>query len=205
MLRTWNGKGRAPLLVASAPAVSYRTPSIKAFDGATLTVSVGDRFDISDLLRRWTSSGYVLEPTVDIQGTVSHRGGILDVFPPSRDLPVRIEFFDDEVESIREFEPGTQRSTDHLQSVLVPPAAEVLPSFADHERIKSLITSVDFNSAAPEPRDRIPSELGRILEGEALDEVGYYAGFFNEGSVFQFFARRHSVDRPAAKRNQGRF
>ncbi len=186
MLRQWKGKGRAPIMVASVPAISYRTPSIDAFDSATHEISVGDRFDISELLRRWTSAGYVLEPTVDIQGTISHRGGILDVYPASSDAPVRIEFFDDEVDSIREFEPDTQRSTVSLKKVLIPPAAEVLPGFAEHERVKELITQVDFDSAAAEPRDRIPAELGRILEGDWLDEIGYYAGFFNEGSVFDF-------------------
>ncbi len=186
VLRTWKGKGRAPLIVASAPAVSYRTPSTTAFDQATHTVSVGDRFDLSDLLRRWTNAGYVLEPTVDIPGTASHRGGILDIFPTSSDSPVRIEFFDDEVDSIREFETYTQRSTTSLKSVLIPPASEIIPAYSDHESVKKLITEVDFDSATGESRDRVPAELGRILEGEWLDEIGYYAGFFNEGSVFDF-------------------
>lgn len=185
-LRTWRGKGRAPLVVASTAAVTYRTPSVAAYDAATDTISVGDRFNIGDLLRRWTQCGYVIEPTVDIPGTASHRGGILDIYPASSDAPVRIEFFDDEVDSIREFETDTQRSTTSIKSILVPPAVETLPAFADREQVQKLITRVDFDRAAAEPRDRIPSELGRILEGEWLDEIGYYAGFFNEGSVFDF-------------------
>ena len=52
--------------------------------------------------------------------------------------------------------------------------------------MKKLITAVDFDSASGEPRDRIPAELGRIMEGEWLDEIGYYAGFFNRGTVFDF-------------------
>lgn len=185
-LRTWKGKGRAPLVVASTSAVSYRTPSTSEYDAATHTIKVGDRFNISDLLRRWIAAGYVLEPTVDIPGTASHRGGILDIFPASSDSPVRIEFFDDEVDSIREFETDTQRSTTSLKSVLIPPASEILPSHTDHEEVKKLISAVDFDSASGKSRDRIPAELGRIMEGEWLDEIGYYAGFFNRGSVFDF-------------------
>ena len=185
-LRTWNGKGRAPLIVASTQAVTYRTPSPAAYDKATHTIKVGDRFNIRDLLRKWTQSGYSLEPTVDIPGTASHRGGILDIYPASSDSPVRIEFFDDEVDSIREFESDTQRSTVTLKSILVPPAVETLPAFADPANVEKLIKGVDFDRTAAEPRDRIPSELGRILEGEWLDEIGYYAGFFNEGSVLDF-------------------
>ncbi len=185
-LRTWNGKGRAPLIIASTPAVSYRTPSVSEYDSATQTISVGDRFNISELLLSWTNAGYVLEPTVDIPGTASHRGGILDIFPVSGDSPVRIEFFDDEVDSIREFETETQRSTVSLKSIHIPPASEIIPSHADHEQVKALISSVDFDSAIGESRDRIPSELGRIMEGERLDEIAYYAGFFNRGSVFEF-------------------
>ena len=185
-LRTWNGKGRAPLVIASTAAVTYQTPSSEAYDAATHTIRVGDRYDISDLLRRWTSAGYVLEPTVDIPGTASHRGGILDIFPPSSDSPVRIEFFDDEVDSIREFETDTQRSTNSLKSVLIPPAMDTLPSFADEALVKKLIEAMDFDHASAEVRDRIPSELGRILEGEWPDEIGYYAGFFNSGTFFDF-------------------
>ncbi len=186
ILRTWKGKGRTPLVVASTSAVSYRTPSGAEYDAATHTISVGDRFNISDLLRTWTAAGYVLEPTVDIPGTASHRGGILDIFPTSSDSPVRIEFFDDEVESIREFEAETQRSTTSLKNIHIPPASEILPSHADHEHVKKLITEVDFDSAVGESRDRIPAELGRIMDGDWIDEIGYYAGFFNRGSVFEF-------------------
>ncbi len=185
-LRSWNGKGRAPLVVASTAAVSYRTPSVDEYDAATQTISVGDRFNISDLLRRWTAAGYILEPTVDIPGRASHRGGILDIYPTSSEAPVRIEFFDDEVDSIREFETETQRSTASLKRVHIPPASEILPSHSDHEQVKKLITSVDFDTAQGESKDRIPSELGRIMEGEWIDEIGYYAGFFNRGSIFEF-------------------
>ncbi len=185
-LRNWNGKGRAPLVVASSTAVSYRTPLASEYDAATRDVAVGDRFDIAQLMREWTAAGYALEPTVDIPGTMSHRGGIVDIFPISSDLPVRIEFFDDEVDSIREFEVESQRSSTNLKSVHVPPASDILPAYADHEAVKASINRVDFDTAVGESRDRIPAELGRVTEGERLDELGFYAGFFNRGSVFDF-------------------
>ena len=81
--------------------------------------------------------GYTVEPTVEIPGTISRRGGIVDIFPVAMDRPVRIEFFDDEVESIRHFDPGTQRSKKRrIKSFCVTPGLETLPQLADTETLK---------------------------------------------------------------------
>jgi transcription-repair coupling factor (superfamily II helicase) len=188
-LRSWRGKGRAPLVIASVPAVSYKTLATGAFDAATHTISAGDRFSISELLLRWTHAGYTIDPTVEVPGTASHRGGILDVYPVSSDSPVRIEFFDDEVESIREFDVDTQRSTVSLKRVLIPPATETLPLFTDRDIVNKALTDMSFERAAAEPRSRIPAEMGRILEGEWPDEISYYAGFFHHGTALDFMPR----------------
>ena len=65
--------------------------------------------------------GYRLENMVEVPGTMSHRGGIIDVFPPTSELPVRLEFFGDTIDSIRTFDPATQRSVDKVPSVAIRP------------------------------------------------------------------------------------
>ena len=70
--------------------------------------------------------GYRLENIVEVPGTMSHRGGIIDVFPPTSELPVRLEFFGDTIDSLRTFDPATQRSVGKVPSVTLGPAAELL-------------------------------------------------------------------------------
>jgi len=95
-----------------------------------------------ELVDKLIASGYVREDPVAAVGEVSMRGGILDVWPPGRDAPVRIEFFGDTVDSIREFDPETQLSTTQLQHVEIAPMRELIvraPDFrewASHARMR---------------------------------------------------------------------
>ncbi|HEV3309449.1 MAG TPA: transcription-repair coupling factor, partial [Chloroflexota bacterium] len=85
------------------------------------TLRTGDAIDPDDLLQGLSSSGYEASSLVEEVGTFARRGGILDVFPIGASHPVRIELFGDTVESLRLFDPVTQRSLDRIESVAVPP------------------------------------------------------------------------------------
>jgi transcription-repair coupling factor (superfamily II helicase) len=80
-----------------------------------------------ELLRRWQSMGYETEDVVEVPGQMSKRGGIIDVFPPSSQLPVRIEFFGNQIEGMRCFDPESQRSTSPVSSLIIIPAKEFGP------------------------------------------------------------------------------
>ncbi len=84
-----------------------------------------------ELVDKLTAAGYVREDPVAAVGELSMRGGILDVWPPGRDAPVRIEFFGDTVDSIREFDPETQLSTTQLQQVEIAPMRELVVRASD--------------------------------------------------------------------------
>ncbi|HPO15395.1 MAG TPA: transcription-repair coupling factor [Candidatus Hydrogenedentes bacterium] len=90
----------------------------------TVILEQGGEYMVEDLLDRLIKMGYSREPMVERHGEVSVRGGIVDIFPISSELPCRVEFFGDEVESIRMFEPETQRSVQTVQRVDVPPRSE---------------------------------------------------------------------------------
>jgi transcription-repair coupling factor (superfamily II helicase) len=81
----------------------------------------------SALLEKMQKLGYEYEEVVEIPGTFGKRGGIIDIFPGGRDLPVRVEFFGDEIESVREYDPRTQRSANMLFSLTLLPAREQAP------------------------------------------------------------------------------
>ena len=74
---------------------------------------------LGDIFTRWVEMGYRREGGVEVPGTFSHRGGIVDIFPPSSDMPSRIELWGDEIESIRLFDPASQRSVGNVDQVAV--------------------------------------------------------------------------------------
>ncbi|HEU4368656.1 MAG TPA: transcription-repair coupling factor [Methylomirabilota bacterium] len=111
-----------PLVVVVTPAgLDTALPAPADFSATTLRIGVGDRLERELLLEAFETAGYERADTVVEVGQWSVRGGIVDVFVPSHASPVRLEFFGDEVESIRHFDPSTQRSTDALAELLVLP------------------------------------------------------------------------------------
>jgi transcription-repair coupling factor (superfamily II helicase) len=120
----------SPIVVTSARAVMQPTLPVNQFRRGALRLEVGKRYTLDKLLETWLHLGYEPQPMVIEPGKFSRRGGILDIFPLTAAAPLRIEFFDDEIESIRQFDPATQRSTDKIAQALIPPAREALPGAA---------------------------------------------------------------------------
>jgi transcription-repair coupling factor (superfamily II helicase) len=111
-----------PLVVVVTPAgLDTPLPAPADFSARTLRIGVGDRLERELLLEAFESAGYERTETVVEVGQWSVRGGIVDVFAPSHPSPVRLEFFGDDVESIRRFDPTTQRSTETLDELLLLP------------------------------------------------------------------------------------
>jgi transcription-repair coupling factor (superfamily II helicase) len=111
-----------PVLVVATPAgLDAALPAPAEFSARTLRIGTGDRLERELLLEAFETAGYERTETVVEVGQWSVRGGIVDVFVPSHPSPVRLEFFGDDVESIRRFDPTTQRSTDALDELLVLP------------------------------------------------------------------------------------
>ncbi len=122
--------GGTALLVATADALIQRTLPPGALRGAVTEVTLGARFDLRALSVRLTASGYTRAETVEGVGQFALRGGILDIWSPLS-APVRVEFFDDEVDAMGEFDVTTQRRTQNIQRLTVLPAAEVLPALSE--------------------------------------------------------------------------
>ena len=101
----------AVILVTTVPAVLQRVPPRSSLKAAAFSAKTGDRVDVSDLERYFSVNGYVRASTVSERGEFAVRGGVIDVFPPGAEEPVRLDLFGDELESIRGFDPETQRST----------------------------------------------------------------------------------------------
>ncbi len=114
------------LLLTTVAALLQRTPPKSAVQGAAYSAKVGHVVEIADLERYFAINGYQRASTVSEKGEFAIRGGVIDVFPPSAEEPVRLDLFGDTLESIRGFDPETQRSTRQLKEVSLLPVSEAL-------------------------------------------------------------------------------
>ena len=106
----------APLVVASAPAFMQKVTPYRDFISAYHTIELGMEVEPFRLLSQWEAIGYRVESIVEVPGTISHRGGIIDIYPPTSNLPARLEFFGNAIDSIRLFDPINQRSQTTVSS-----------------------------------------------------------------------------------------
>jgi transcription-repair coupling factor (superfamily II helicase) len=128
--QTGTARRRPSVVVTSALALMQRTLPAREFRAGSRVLKPGQRTDEEKLLRMWLSIGYTPTSVVTEPGMFSRRGGIIDIFPINAARPARIEFFGDEIESLREFDAATQRSTGALLQLPIIPAREALPKLA---------------------------------------------------------------------------
>ncbi|MCJ7791785.1 MAG: transcription-repair coupling factor, partial [Dehalococcoidia bacterium] len=126
-LALYEESDKAPLIVTSALAIMSKTIPQRDFVAACHILKPGMAAEPVELLRRWQSMGYEVEDVVEVPGQMNKRGGIIDVFPPFSQSPVRMEFFGNQVEGMRCFDPESQRSTSPVSSLIVTPAKEFIP------------------------------------------------------------------------------
>ncbi len=123
-----------PFIVASARALLHKTIPQRRFLTATRAIRLGQIVAWDKLTTHWQAIGYEPASVVERVGQFSRRGGILDIYPVSEPYPVRIELFGDEVDTLRYFDPASQRSitleSGPLERVVIPPAREALPGRA---------------------------------------------------------------------------
>ncbi|MGE5734044.1 MAG: transcription-repair coupling factor [Acidobacteriota bacterium] len=116
--------GKAAIVVAPVTSTATRLRSPEYYTDLARSVRRADTLDVDGLLRHLNTVGYSSSDVVEMPGQYAVRGGILDVYSPEADRPVRIEFFGDEVESIRKFDPVTQRSSAGVDEALLLPLTE---------------------------------------------------------------------------------
>ena len=137
----------------------------------TLIIEVGQEIDSDELARDLTRMGYERVAQVDNAGQFSMRGGIVDIFSLTEELPVRMEFFGDEVDSIRSFDPESQRSIENLEEVTVYPATD---------SITALDGSVSFLDYFPkDDTDIYLDEPSRLAEKAQITETEFRESMTN--------------------------
>ena len=169
--------GKARLLFVSLPAALMRYRSRPFYRSLALELKVGDDVAPEDLVEHLSQVGYELAEPVSAAGQFSHRGGILDVFPPEASWPFRIEFFGDHIESLREFDPATQRSKQSRSSTLILPLAETVRPAGFFDKLGEVLAARNFGS------EETPSNT---------DWAASYAGPFPGWEFYLPLAEPHS-------------
>lgn len=118
------------VIVASVRAVMQRTVPPRDYLKNSRFLRAGDRLSLADLLRQLVAIGFDSAEYVLERGQFAHRGGIVDLWPLTEGQPVRVDFFGDQVDSLRTFDPTTQRTTGRLDQIWVTPACEAMPGYA---------------------------------------------------------------------------
>jgi transcription-repair coupling factor (superfamily II helicase) len=116
--------GVVDILIAPVEAAALKLFDLEYYAGLAVTLKRGEEVDIEVLTAHLASVGYTQMDLVEMPGQFTRRGGILDVYSPEADRPVRIEFFGDEIETIRKFDPETQRSQSGLDETELLPLTE---------------------------------------------------------------------------------
>ena len=180
-LATLQQKGHLPrIVVSSARALMQKTLPVKAFRMALRPLHVGSFVQLDELTQRWAQGGYEPVDVVEEPGTFARRGGIVDIWPPNLTRPVRIDLFGDEVETLRAFDPATQRSERQLQRVLIGPGSEAL-GLAPHggpdvDRLRTALLG-DPNLVLA-IREEMSREIGELAEGRVFRGIEWYLPYF---------------------------
>ena len=161
------GEPNGPLTVVVAPVRSLLQPIVAGLgDLEPVTLRVGQACELDDLLARLVEIGYSRADMVGSRGEIAVRGGIVDVFPPTEEHPLRIEFFGDTIEEIRYFKVADQRSIGPAEHGLwAPPCRELLLTPAVRDRAKVL---ADTHPA-------LADILGKLAEGIAVEGMEAFA------------------------------
>ncbi|HEY6304866.1 MAG TPA: transcription-repair coupling factor [Candidatus Angelobacter sp.] len=116
--------GTASIVIAPAEATAMRLRPAEHYAGLARIIRRTDTVDVDELVQHLNTVGYNAVDLVEMPGQYAVRGGLIDAYPPEADRPLRLELFGDEVESIRKFDPGTQRSAAPVDEVLLLPLTE---------------------------------------------------------------------------------
>ncbi|MCK5387777.1 MAG: transcription-repair coupling factor [Candidatus Izimaplasma sp.] len=159
--------------------LKYELPR-KKWESAILNLSKGDVVNLEILPKRLVSYGYKRGLTVEKQGDFSLRGSILDIYPISETKPIRIDFFDDEVDSIRYFDLNTQRSTVQTRKCTIYPIYEFFYTKEELLTIKEKMESIiNTGHLSDEAAQRIKEDMLNLENYNDVDKLSRYMTFLN--------------------------
>jgi len=164
-LHALQAKAAGPRLVlTTAAAITQRVLTPFRIRQLVARLAPGERIETAHLLTMLSANGYVRTDTVRDPGEFAVRGGIIDLFPSGEPGPLRLDFFGDEIETLRRFDPATQRTTENVESITLLPASETLLDEASIKRFRGRYRELFGATATGDPLYQAVSD-GRRLAG----------------------------------------
>ncbi len=180
------------VIATPTAALSYTIPS-DTLKEATLTLSVGDEVEMDDLTDFLIKSGYVRSDLVDGKGKFSVRGGIVDIYPPQLQSPVRMELFGDEIDQMGYFDLMTQRKTEKIQHFTVTCAREILISAEKRQGLAALIRAAAGKAKDAETKTSLLHECETLENGSDIAFADKYISYiYPEKTVLLDYLRKDS-------------
>jgi transcription-repair coupling factor (superfamily II helicase) len=162
----------APVVVASARALMQKTLPVREMRAALRPIREGQLFDLNKVLGSWVGWGYEAAAVVEVPGQFSRRGGIVDIWPPNLRKPMRIELLGDAIDSLRSFDPSTQRTVARASEAWIGPASEALPKLG--EQMAERIRGLDLSPCHPPARMEYERERTQLLTGTGCRNLEWY-------------------------------
>ncbi|MFN8441896.1 MAG: transcription-repair coupling factor [Caldilineaceae bacterium] len=187
--------GPAPVVVASARSLLQKTLPARELRLALRPLKVGGVIRLEQMALNWVLTGYHSVDVVEEPGSFARRGGIIDIWPPNLPRPVRIDLFGDEIESLRLFDPTTQRSEGRVSSIEIGPGSEALSKYgpmalerlgikggalADPENVNSQeeLSILLDSSLLLAVREEIRNEVEQLGRSESFHGIEWYLPYF---------------------------
>lgn len=181
---------KSPKVLVTHPAALLRYQSDpKVFGESVVRLKVGDHYDISKLKAELSSLGYTRVDKIDQSLQFASRGDIVDFFSVSDEAPTRIEFFDDEVESIRSFDVATQVSKNELKEAVAMPGSDMVLSEDELADFARRITELGKRDS-----DTMPGEMAREFNARISDAISAYIERRYDPKLYKYFG--FAVNKP---------
>jgi transcription-repair coupling factor (superfamily II helicase) len=168
----------APVIITSVLALMQPTMAPADLRHAMRVLRRGDRVDLGELLSHLVDLGYEPAAMVEEPGQFSKRGGIVDFYPPTSTLPIRIEFFGDEIDSVRLFNPLTQRSEGQANGLVVTPSCE-MPLWRREEAAEAL-RNIDTENLREEVLEEWQHQMRMTEAGECFEGMELFAPYYTQ-------------------------
>lgn len=196
-----SGAAKGAIVLTTVNALVQKLPPRDAVAGMSFAAAAGQVVDSEKLIAWASGNGYLRVPTVRETGEYAVRGGLIDLYPAGVEFPLRFDFFGKQLETIRTFDPDTQRTTGNLKRIALAPMSEVLLSDEAIRRFRARYTTMFGGNTVDDPLyaavsagQRYPGvEHWMAFFYDELDHLGAYAG--DAPFVFDDQAREAFADR----------
>lgn len=170
-----------PLIITTMRALMTRTAPREEFQRGVFVLRRGESLSLANMFRAWTALGYEHAAVVDTPGLFSRRGGIVDIWLPSRSSPVRVELVGDEIDTLREFDPSTQRSGRNVETLIITPASEAEISLAPG--VAETVRAWDLAGVHPVAATGFRQDFEHLENKQRFRGIEFYLPYFYENAA----------------------